>query len=343
MRNALAELFGVELPVLAAPMAGGPSTPGFVAAVSAAGGLGFLAAGYQPPAVVAAEIDRVRATGRPFGVNVFAPSPVPVGTAEFRRYARTIAPEGAAYGLDLSAAEPVEDDDHWAAKLDLLTRHPVPVLSFTFGLPDRASVTALRSAGTRVLQTVTSVPEAVAAAEVGVDGLLVQGAEAGAHYGTFTPRALPPAAPLPDLVRAVRAAAGLPVVAAGGIADAAGVRAVLAAGAVGAMVGTVLLRTGESGASQVHKDALADPARAGTIVTRAFTGRPARALRNAFTDRYDGAAPLGYPAVHHLTRPLRRAAAAAGDPERLHLWAGTGYRAARAAPVAEVLAALASG
>ncbi|WP_232533953.1 nitronate monooxygenase family protein [Plantactinospora sp. KBS50] len=340
MRAEISKLFDVELPVLAAPMAGGPGTPDLVTAVAAAGGLGFLAAGYQTPDALAAAIARVRGGGRPFGVNVFAPAPVPVDPVEFRRYARTIAPEGADYGLDLATAEPVQDDDHWAAKVDLLVRDPVPVLSFTFGLPDAATVAALRRSGTRVVQTVTSVPEARAAAEVGVDALVVQGAGAGAHYGTFTPAAAPPAPPLPELVGDVRGATGLPVLAAGGIAERSAVRAVLAAGAVGAMVGTALLRSPESGANQTHKDALADPRRGGTVVTRAFTGRPARALRNAFVDRYDGGAPLGYPALHHLTRPLRRAAAEAGDPERLHLWAGVGYRAARVAPVAEILRGL---
>jgi nitronate monooxygenase len=109
------------------------------------------------------------------------------------------------------------------------------------------------------------------------------------------------------------------------------------------MVGTALLRADESGTSAVHRHALTDPDRRGTVITRAFTGRPARGLRNRFIDDYEGLAPPGYPAVHHLTSPLRRAAAAAGDPEAVHLWAGTGYRSARAEPVANVLGRLAGG
>ena len=132
------------------------------------------------------------------------------------------------------------------------------------------------------------------------------------------------------------------MIAAGGIADAAGVAAAIAAGADAVAVGTLLLRADEAGTSATHRAALADPARAGTVLTRAFSGRPARGIRNEFTDRYSAVAPYGYPALHYLTSPMRRAAAAAGDPERLHLWAGTGYRHATAEPAAAILRRLAA-
>ncbi|MFG3298091.1 nitronate monooxygenase [Micromonospora chersina] len=330
------ELLGVDVPVVAAPMAGGPTTTGLAAAVGAAGAFAFLAAGYKTPEAVAAEVADLRTTGRPFGVNVFVPTPVPVTEAEFRRYATRIAAEGTPYGLDLAAAVRTEDDDHWGAKLDLLLADPVPVVSFTFGLPPEPVVRDLRRAGSRVLVTVTDPAEASAAADLGVDGLVAQSGAAGGHLGTFTPAAPPPLRPLPDLVALV-AGAGLPVLGAGGVGGPSDVRAALAAGAVGVLVGTVLLRADESGTGQTHRDALADPRRDRTVVTRAFTGRPARGLRNDFIDRHEAAAPLGYPALHHLTRPLRVAAAQAGDAERLHLWAGTGWRGARPAPAADIL------
>ncbi|MET7402397.1 nitronate monooxygenase [Dactylosporangium sp. NPDC005572] len=329
----------ISLPLVAAPMAGGATTPALVTAAARAGALGFLAAGYRTPEDLAAQIAAVR--GVPFGVNVFAPNPVPVDRAAFRRYAASLAPEAEALGLDLTGAEPVEDDDHWAAKVDLLLADPVPVVSFTFGLPPAGLVASLRRAGTAVVQTVTSLAEARAAAGLGVDALVVQSFAAGAHSGTLTPGAAIPEVPLPDLVSGIRAGVSLPIVAAGGLGTAADVARVLAAGASAAMVGTVLLRSPESGASAPHRAALADPARTGTVLTRAFTGRPARGLRNGFIERHDAEAPSGYPAVHHLTAPLRRAAAAAGDADRLHLWAGTGYRHATADPVATILARLA--
>jgi len=331
------------LPLAAAPMAGGATTVALATAATKAGAFAFLAAGYKTPEALAAEIAAVRAAGAGFGVNVFAPNIAHVDEAEFRRYARELQPEADRYGLDLSQVALREDDDRWADKLDLLLADPVPVVSVTFGLPRREEVRALRRAGSRVLVTVTTVPEAHAALDVGADALIAQGSDAGAHSGTHDPyRAITPT-PTADLVRAVVTATGLPVVAAGGVDGPGAVAALLEAGAGAVAVGTLLLRTDESGASQTHKDALGDAAFPDTVVTRAFTGRPARGLRNAFTERHDPTAPLGYPAVHHLTRAVRQAAAAAGDPDRLHLWAGTGYRKARTGPAHAVLDALAGG
>jgi nitronate monooxygenase len=340
MSSPLTDL-GLTVPVLAAPMAGGAGTPALVTAAARAGGLGFLAAGYKTPEALAGQIAAVRAEGVPFGVNVFAPNPVPVDPAAYRRYAEAIQPEAEPYGLDLTGGDPVEDDDRWTDKIDLLLAEPVPLVSFTFGVPEPAVVAALRTAGTLVAQTVTSADEARRAEEAGADLLVVQCSAAGAHSGTLTPERMPEEIPLTELIPRVRRATDLPLVATGGLATADDVAGVLRAGAAGAMVGTVLLRTDESGASAAHRAALADPARTRTVVTRAFTGRPARALSNGFTDRYGDRAPSGYPALHHLTSPLRRAAAEAGDHERLHLWAGTGHRHATGGPAGRVLTRLA--
>ncbi|MFJ4467563.1 nitronate monooxygenase [Streptomyces sp. NPDC089424] len=336
MSRLLSDL-GVELPVLAAPMAGGGSTTELVVAAARAGSMGFLAAGYKSAALLAEQMRAVREQGALFGVNVFAPNPVPVSVDAFSRYARAVQAEADRYGLSLSDSGPKEDDDDWAAKIDVLVGSPVPWVSFTFGIPDSTVVTALRRAGTTVLQSVTTVDEARLAAEAGMDALVVQGPAAGGHSATLTPdRPLAPAS-LPDLVAHIRSEVTLPLVAAGGIGTPADVAAALREGAEATMVGTLLLRTDESGASVPHKRALADPAFDTTVLTRAFTGRPARGLRNAFTDRYESSAPAGYPAVHHLTAPLRKAATAAGDQGLMHLWAGTGYRRAVHEPAARTL------
>jgi NAD(P)H-dependent flavin oxidoreductase YrpB (nitropropane dioxygenase family) len=334
----MTELLGTDLPIAAAPMAGGASTPALVRAVTDAGGFAFLAAGYKTAAAVRAEVDAL--AGVEFGMNVFVPSPTPIAEPEFRRYAREIAAEGAPYDLDLAGAPLVHDDDHWQDKIDLLLATPLPVVSFTFGIPSPAVVTALRRAGTRVLITVTNPAEAAAAHEAGADGLVVQGRDAGAHSGVHDPATPIRDVPLPDLVRSC--AVGPPMIAAGGITDAARVADLLSAGAAAVMVGTVLLRTDESGAAETHKNALADPSFTETVLTKAFTGRPARGLRNGFIDRHQSQAPDGYPAVHHLTRGLRTAAAKAGDTDRLHLWAGTGFRQANTGPAAAAVTALAA-
>lgn len=321
-------------------MAGGATTTDMVVAAARAGSLGLLAAGYKTPDALRAEIATVRAASIPFGVNVFAPNPVPIDIAAYRRYAALIQPEADRFGLTLPP-DPIDDDDAFGAKVDLLRADPVPIVSFTFGLPASDVIRALQKAGTTVVQTVTSPQEAEAAAAAGVDMLAVQASVAGGHSGTFTPDRMDAPVVLTELVQAVVTQVGLPVIAAGGLATPADVTAVLHAGAVAAAVGTVLLRADESGASATHRAALADPTRTETVITRAFTGRPARGLRNRFIDRFEADAPLGYPSVHHLTSPLRKAAAAAGEADLVHLWAGTGYRHAAEKPTATILTELA--
>jgi nitronate monooxygenase len=331
----------LALPVIAAPMAGGPGTTSLAVAAARAGGLGFVAGGYRSAEALASSVAAVADAGVPFGVNLFAPNPVPVDPSAFRAYAAEIADDAARLGVSVPSAV-VEDDDDWRAKVDVLRERPVPLISFTFGLPPAADLALLRATGAVLAQTVTSAAEARLAAAAGIDVLVVQAAAAGGHSGTFTPARPVDAVPLPSLVAAVRAATSLPVVAAGGVATASDVTAALRAGAALVAVGTALLRSAEAGTSETHRAALADHDRT-TVVTRAFTGRPARGLRNAFIDRHEPSAPLGYPALHHLTRPLRRAAAEQGDPERLHLWAGTGFRHATEEPVATILTRLAAG
>ena len=338
MNRLLADL-GLTVPVIAAPMSGGPSTPELVVAAASAGSIGFLGAGYKSPDLLVQQIASVRHV--PFGVNLFAPNPVPVDPADFHRYATAIRDEAARYGLDVDQVDPTEDDDHWHDKIDVLLADPVPLVSFTFGIPDVPVLAALRRAGTVVAQTVTSADEARQAVAAGVDLLVVQSAAAGGHSGTLTPGQPPPLIPVEDLVGDIAALVDLPLLAAGGIATASAVSSALRVGADAVMVGTVLLRSQESGASATHRAALADPARTRTVTTRAFTGRPARGLHNDFIARYEAIAPLGYPALHHLTSPIRRAAAAAGDPERVNLWAGTGFAAATEEPAAAILARLA--
>lgn len=332
---------GATSPVVAAPMAGGPSTPELVLAAAGAGCLGFLAGGYLTADALAEQLARVRAETERYAVNLFAPNPVPVERAAYAAYRDLISSEAARYGVELPA-EPVEDDDAWRDKVEVLVEQPPPVVSFTFGIPDERSVAALRGAGSLLVQTVTNADEARRADAAGVDALAVQSGAAGGHSGTMTPEHVPAERPLPDLLAEVRGAVDLPLLGAGGIASADDVRAALAAGADAVVVGTLLLLADEAATSDAHRAGLADHSRE-TTVMRAWTGRPARGLRNAFSDAYDAAAPAGYPAIHHLTRPLRRAAAAATDPERVNLWAGTGFRSARRAPAAEILRGLASG
>lgn len=337
-------LFGT--PFVAAPMAGGTSTPALVKAVHEGGGLGFLAAGYKSPEAMTAEIAAARELSVPFGMNVFVPDrsqlpPGPDARAHLEAFRAELEPEAARYGVTLPPLR-LDDDDAWQDKIDALLADPVEFVSFAFGLPGKAVVAALRKAGTTVICSVTSVQEALAAAEDGPDALAVQHSSAGAHSAAFLPvskeSAGTPAAArtTAELVAQVRGVVGLPLIAAGAIMDGSGLRDVLDAGASAAQIGTALVRTHESGARQLHKDALGDPAFTETTMTRAFTGRWARSLVNEFV-RDHREAPDGYPAIHHLTSPIRAASSAAGDPHRLNLWAGTGWQQAKEGPATDVV------
>lgn len=322
-------------PVVAAPMAGGVSTPDLVTAAGKAGALGFLAAGYLPSERLAEQIAAVREAGVPFGVNVFVPGPDRADPDDLARYARRLRPDADALGTTLG--DPVWTDDEYEAKLDLLVAVGVPVVTFTFGVPSAEDVTALRRSGSEVGVTVTSPREAAEADRAGADFVIAQGIEAGGHRGGWLGGE---EFGLLSLVRLVRSTVDVRVVAAGGIADAAAVRAVLDAGALAASAGTAFLRCDESGAGPAYREALVAPEFAETRVTRAYTGRPARGLVTRFVTDHDVAAPDAYPQVHHLTRPLRATAAAAGDTQRMAMWAGQSHALARAVPAAEVVKSL---
>jgi nitronate monooxygenase len=329
----------LRCPVVVAPMSAGPSTPELVIAAASAGAVGFLAAGYKTPAAMTAEIEAVRAGGAEvFGVNLFVPGAPAADRGAVTGYLASLGSEAAESGV--APGEPAWDDDGWEPKIAALLAAPPPVLSFTFGCPSAEIIAAFRAAGSLVWVTVTSPAEAMAAAQAGADSLCVQGPEAGAHRGTFTNADQPADEPgLAVLIGATRRVTRLPMIAAGGICARPAVTAALAVGASAVQCGTAFLRCPESGAHPAHKAALADSRFSQTAVTRAFTGRPARGLVNRFMLDHP-AAPAAYPEIHNATRPLRAAAAAAGDVERMSLWAGQGYREATARPAAEIVAAL---
>jgi len=324
-------------PVVLAPLAGGPSTPELAAAVSEAGGLGFLAAGYLTPEQLADRLAATRRlTSRPFGVNLFVPGPVG-DPGRLDEYARAVSADAAGVGAALG--EPRWDDDSYPAKLDLLLEEPPAVVSFTFGIPAADVVRRVHDAVAEVWVTVTSVPEALDAARAGADLLVAQGAEAGGHRGgpDDDPRR---ATALLPLLQLVGARVDLPLVAAGGIATGRGVAAVLVAGARAAAVGTAFLDCPEAGTSALHREALRSDLP--TALTRAFTGRTARGIVNGFLERHDGEAPRAYPEVHHLTAPLRAAARADGRADLVNLWAGQAYPLTRPLPAGELVRRLGS-
>jgi nitronate monooxygenase len=329
-----------ERPIVVAPMAGGPSTPALVTAAAAAGGVGFLAAGYRSPDAVAQDVGELRASRLPYGLNIFVPSPPPPDVAALEEYRRALRPEAERYGVELPPLR-LDDDDRFAAKVDIAVGAAVPLVSFTFGVPPAGTVTALRGAGCRVLVTVTGAAEARRAMECRPDALIAQAGSAGGHSATTSPAGYDGSSTAPEVVREVVAAVPVPVIAAGGTGTAADVRRALAAGAVAVQAGTAFLLADEAGTRAAQRAAMRSGRFTQTVVTRAFTGQPARGLANRFTAAYSPIAPIGYPAVHHLTAPIRAAAARRDDPEALNLWAGTAHADARPGPAARILRRLA--
>jgi nitronate monooxygenase len=321
-------------PIVQAPLAGGPSTPGLAIAVCEAGGLGFVAAGYKTPDALREQIDAVRAkTDRPFGVNIFVPGPDPADPDELRPYLARLEPEADRHGATLG--EPRFDDDHFDAKLDVVCDTRPAAVSFTFGCPAQHVFERLHEHDIAAWVTVTSAAEAATADAAGADALVVQGTEAGGHRGAFVDDEDAGGIGLLALMRLVRAKTPLPLIASGGIADGAAVAAVLCAGAVAAQIGTALMLAPEAGTEQAQREILTEPIP--TRLTRAFSGRLARGMVNRFMTEHSNHAPIAYPEIHHATSPLRAAARKNADADGFNLWAGQAHELAQARPAAEIV------
>jgi nitronate monooxygenase len=329
-------MFGLDKPIISAPMGGGPSTPELVAAVSNAGGLGSLAVAYQNPGQIAAEIRRTRElTNRPFALNLFAGGMNPLDRP-VEPMLEILRPIHRKFQIDPPVVPAVAGHDFEEQFKAVIAARP-QFFSFTFGIPSREMMARLRSEGIVTMGTATSYAEAVLLKEAGVDAVIAQGEQAGAHRGTFTEFSEKTLVPTLDLVQQIAPLA--PVVASGGIMDARDVSAMLAAGAFAVQMGTAFLTCPESGVSPVYRQALLSADADATVITRAYSGRPARGLRNYFIElaERDQSAILPYPWQNALTRPMRTAAGKLGDPGYLSLWAGRGVTRCRALPAADLV------
>jgi nitronate monooxygenase len=329
-------------PLVIAPMAGGPTTSQLVVSASESGAFGMVAGGYKTADDLLAEISAVRAsTDEAFGVNLFVPGRRTSESERLDRYVRSLAPDAEAVGA--RCGEATWDDDLFEDKLDACVSTAPPLVSFTFGCPSPEAMSACRAAGSLVAVTVTTPAEARQAAGAGADALCVQGPEAGAHRGTFVnDDGSGTEMGLLELIGEIARVTDLPQLAAGGIVESRHVRSVLDAGAVAAQCGTAFLRCPESGAHPAHKAALADRRYSVTVVTRAFSGRPARGLLNRFVRDHPDA-PAAYPEINNATRPIRSAAAQRGDTDRMSLWAGEGFRSATERAAGEIVEMLCEG
>jgi nitronate monooxygenase len=343
LRTALTQRLGVRHPIIQAPMAGGATTVDLVAAVAEAGALGFLATAYLTPAQVTEQARALRArTTRPFGINLFAPIPVPDVPADAGPALERLAPYHAELGLTPPVL-PAPAEDPFGGLLAAALESGASVLSFTLGVLPASAIEAVRARGMLLIGTATTVEEAVALERAGVDAVVAQGSEAGAHRGTFAADFDAAMVGTMALVPQVVDAVSVPVVASGGIMDGRGIAAALALGASAVQMGTAFLTCDEAGVPEVYKRAILAAREHETRLTRAFSGRPARGIVNRFmTDAEPGGAILPFPLQNALTRPLRSAAARQGRAEFLSLWAGQGVRLARRQPAANLVERLAA-
>lgn len=342
--------------VILAPMAGGPTSTALILAVARAGGLPFVAGGNRTAEDLAAQIAEVRAGTPVFGVNLFVPSrfdpsSMPVDEVALAAYLDRLRPVAQRLGAEVAA--PQAHDDHWVTKTALLLRDPVPIVSFTFGCPPAEFVRELHAVGSAVVVGVTTPDEARVATLVGADGLVVQSGQAGGHSTSWHPARFDATTTTAALVRAIATAvdnavrtvdaattAAPTLIAAGGITTRATAEAAIAAGAAAVQLGTAFLLADEAGTRAPHRAALLERTRP-TVMSRAFTGRPARMLVNEFTERFDSVAPLAYPHVQSATADIRRASLEANSVEHTTAYAGTGYTHARPGSAAEIVARIA--
>ncbi len=336
-------LFGLP-PIWMAPMAGEAASAALVAAVSAGGGFGQLGAAYLAPSRITEVAADIRArTDRPFGINLFCPQPWARDDAALDAYLERLAPWHAELGLP-PPSRPAQCEEDFEAQLAAAVAARPAVLSFVMGDPGAARVAALKAQGLVVLGTATQVSEGLALQASGVDGVIAQGFEAGGHRGGFLGSAegagIGTMALVPQLVDAL----DVPVIAAGGIADARGVAAAQALGASAVTVGTAFLLVDECPLSPAYRAALLGAGDSDSTLTRAFSGRLARGLVNRVTRELDGADLPAFPQPNAASRPLRQAAAKAGRAEFISLWAGQALPLQRSpGPAAALVAALARG
>lgn len=343
--NLFLRKFGIDLPIIQAPMAG-VSTPEMAAAVSNAGGLGSIGVGPANAEMTRQMISDVRAkTDRPFNVNVFCNRPACADAARETAWLARLEPEFARYGTK----PPTQLTEIYTsfltdnAKLEVLLAERPAIVSFHFGLPNRDHIEALHAVGIVLVATATSLEEGMAIAAAGIDAVVAQGYEAGGHRGIFEPAGPDQQLGTLALTRLLVKKLNIPVIAAGGIMDGAGIAAALMLGAAAAQLGTAFIACPESSADAGYRAALTGPSAEDTVMTSAISGRPARCLANRFTALGAGVEAgtiPDYPIAYDAGKALHAAGKAVGEFGYGAQWAGQGAPLARAMPAANLVARL---
>jgi nitronate monooxygenase len=340
----IARMFGIRYPILLAPMAGGYTTPELVAAVSEAGGMGGIGAAYLTGDGIRAAAGAVRQrTSSPFSVNLLMMDETPPDEAAVARVQAALKPVREELGLP-DTPPPERYCVPLAEQVEAILDARPALFSFAFDMPDESVIRDMQDAGIRVMGTATTVAEARALEEAGVDLVCAQGSEAGGHRGSFLADIEESLVGTFALIPQIADAVSVPVVAAGAIMDGRGIAAALTLGAEAAQMGSAFLRCPEAGTSPVHRAAVAAARDDATALTRAFSGRYARGIANRFMvelAEVSRAFP-DFPVPNELTRDIRAAAAQQGRDEFVSLWCGQAAGMARETPAAELVETLAN-
>jgi nitronate monooxygenase len=325
LETEICRIFGIEYPIIQAGMAGGPTTVELVSAVSEAGGLGTLGAAYMAPSAMKTAIEEIQAlTRKPFAVNIFA-SHEKDDFSRLEEVQKALAPFRSE--LKIEEVQSSYSSPDWSAEqFRICIQKGVPIISTAFGCLSPQQMETAKEHGVKVIVMATTVKEAKQAEQAGADAVVAQGSEAGGHRSTFSLEHHPNGALIGtmSLVPQIADAVNIPVIAAGGIVDGRGLVSSLVLGAQAIQVGTRFLTAKESGTHSAHKQAIFDSNEESTVITKAFSGRPARGIKNRFIEGFEktGAAPLPFPSQNTITKDIRAAAAKNNEPEFMSLWAG---------------------
>lgn len=331
---------GVDHPLILAPMAGGTGSPELVAAVSNAGGLGSWGAAYSTPQQIIDTARQIRSlTGKPFALNLFAGGYEPERQVDPAPMLEVVAQVHARLGIAAPVLPP-NPTSPFDAQLAAVIEAKPAVFSFTFGNPGADALARLNRAGIYTCGTATTVREGRALAEAGVNSVVVQGEEAGAHRGTFLDTVENSMVPTLALTRSLAADLSIPVIASGGLMDGRDIVRAFEAGAEAVQLGTAFLLCPESGAPAPYKQALREAKSDTTVITRVYSGRAARGLNNAFIEMTKGLPILPFRQQNDLTRPMRTEAGKKGEAGYISLWAGRGLTRLREMPAAELVKTL---
>jgi len=340
--NDLTRVLNIIYPIIQAPMAGGPTTSELVAAVSNAGGLGMIGAGYLSPDQLRNQICEIRRlTDMPFGVNLFVPTSYTADARKLHTANALLQPIREELQIEEEPTLPTFEQDikTYEELLKIIIEEKISICSFTFGIPSAQIVSKLKELSIFLIGTATTVMEALMIENAGMDAVVVQGAEAGGHRGTFYGKDSESLIGLMSLIPQAADVISLPLIAAGGIMDGRGIMAAKCLGAIGVQMGTAFLVCEESGANNLYKEAIMKASEDQVVLTKAFSGKMARGLHNSFielTKHYEEVLP-DYPLQNELTKAIRKTSAAKGTTRHLSLWSGQSPRLAKKLTVRELM------